>query len=165
MNEFFNQKRLGDTRTIQEVKRLIASRIDDGVICPCCNRFMKRYKRKFNSGMAASLIFLVKACSDENGIFRWSEISKEAPRHVINSREIGKLVHWGLAVEKENKDKTKKMSGFWKPTVYGVNFVYADSVISKYVYLLNNVVTEFSDEKIDIFDALGDKFNYEELMK
>ena len=84
-------------------------------------QFAKIYKRKLNSGMAASLVWLVRTYLEkQNWIYVW----KIAPKFILRSAEIGKLAHWELAIQKTNEDDdSKRTSGLWKPTEKGIKFV------------------------------------------
>ena len=46
--------------TIKEAKEHLRNNFEEGIDCPCCGQFVKLYKRKLNSGMAATLIRIVK---------------------------------------------------------------------------------------------------------
>ena len=75
------------------------------------------------------------------------------------------LRHWELIEEvKEEKPDGNPRGGFYKITEAGIDFVDKNFFVPKYVFLYNNTVQGFSVEKISIIDALGDKFNYDELM-
>jgi hypothetical protein len=52
----------------------------------------------------------------------------------------------------------------WKPTELGIKFVKNEINLPKHIFLYNNKFLKFSDEKINVIEALGDKFNYDELM-
>jgi len=135
---------------------------EEGINCPCCGQLVKIYKRKLNSGMAAALVWLVgefKRTQD------WIDIPAKAPRHVIKSREHGRLVHWGLIEQKPNEDSAKKTSGLWRPTLLGVDSVEGTVSVRSHVFLLNNEMQGFSDSSVFIKDALGSDFNYAELMR
>jgi len=134
---------------------------DSEAICPCCDRLVKIYRRKLNSGMAHSLIWLVKAYQDNPG---WIDVQKKAPRYVVASREIGKLAHWGLVSQRENDDKTKRTSGLWRPTTQGIEFSKNLIPMESHVFLLDNEVQGFSKSQVYIQDALGSKFDYQEVM-
>ena len=132
-----------------------------GVICPCCRQLCKDYKRKLNSGMAVTMIWLVRAYAKNN---RWIHVQKEAPRKVVRSNEIGKLAHWGLVVLKPSDKESKKSSGMWMPTKKGISFVHRNTIVPSHVHLYNNEVIGWAEKKVDIVECLSNPFNYEELM-
>jgi len=149
--------------TLQEAIDYVKNNAGKGVYCPCCEQFAKIYKRKLNSGMAASLVWLVRTYLEkQNWIYVW----KIAPKFILRSAEIGKLAHWELAIQKTNEDDdSKRTSGLWKPTEKGIKFVRRRISVPSHVFLYDNHVQGFTNDLITIDDALGNKFNYRELMQ
>ena len=148
-------------KTLREAKAEVRSKLDEGVTCPCCDQYARAYKRKLNSGMARSLCWLVRVYQSSPG---WVDVPKTAPRHVIKSNEIGKLVHWGLVEQKVNTDTSKRCSGVWRPTKRGVDFVMGTIRAPRRVRLYNNIPLAWEKKYITIYEALGDHFDYAELM-
>jgi hypothetical protein len=135
---------------------------DPGTRCPCCARLCRLYPRKLNSGIARSLIWLVKSYEDYP---RWIDVPAEGTKVVTRSRELGKLVHWGLILRRPNDNPRKKTSGLWKPTQAGIDFVYDRVTVVSHVYLTyDNILRGYSKKQISIQDALGQHFHYQELM-
>jgi len=147
--------------TIEEVRRVMQDKLFKGTNCPCCGQHAKIYKRRLNSGMVASLIWLVLKYEETGD---WVEPQKTAPRYVLANREMGKLLHWSLVDIKENDDTSRRTSGLWMPTPLGVDFAKNNVFISTYVYLYTNDVVGFSQITTNAREALGKKFNYDELM-
>jgi hypothetical protein len=144
--------------SLEEAHGLMMQNVDEGTTCPCCGGHVQRYKRVLNSGMAASLCWLVKwveSVGDDGDGVCISEI--HAPRFVTANRELGKLAHWGLVEEVS--------AAHWLPTAMGIAFAKGVAKVSRHVSLLNNVVQGWSEEKIGIREALGKKFDYEKLMR
>lgn len=111
--------------------------------------------------MAAGLCWLV----DKSGhSLSWVDVINLAPKWLLRARTLAKLAHWGLIEAKPNDDTTKKSSGIWRPTRAGVEVAAGRQRVKKYVFIYNNVVEGFSSEEITIHEALGDQFNYAELM-
>lgn len=148
--------------TLQEAKQFLRDNWLKGTHCPCCNQFVKRYQRKLNSGMAVSLIRLYK----ENGqdwMHALHTLVRLNPKATI--MEYSKLKYWGFLEEKPGDvDPSKKSSGIWRITDEGVAFIKDFAPAPKYIYLYNNKFLGFSDEIINIKDALGSNFDYQELM-
>ena len=42
--------------TLTRARQRLHARLDEGLFCPCCDQYAKRYRRKMNSGMVRSLI-------------------------------------------------------------------------------------------------------------
>lgn len=134
----------------------------DGCICPCCEQFIKIYKRRLNAGMAYELLQLY--ILDKYKGVAYYHHSLFTKRSI---GEISKLVHWGLVEqeEKDEEDTEKRTSGSWAITQAGRDFVDNKIKVKSHVYLLNGKILGFSDTETDILESLGEKFDYEELMR
>lgn len=147
------------------LKKQFHAELDDGVVCPTCNRFAKRYKRRLGAQQVVWLMWLVRAF-ERTG--EWVCVQDTAPwaRHPggIVGGDYGKLVHWGLITPRLNDDPTKKSSGYWKPTQQGIDFVLRRVKVPSHVYLYNNCVNGWGDGLLTIDECLGVKFDYAELM-
>jgi hypothetical protein len=130
---------------------------------------VKLYKRKVNSGMAAALVLM----------YRWHErhgADRDFDTHDLLFRgrrldaDFAKLRFWGLISRAEvvnGGDGHPRRGSKYRITDLGRGFVRKRVVIQKYVYLYNDklVIRDVPDDTTtDIVEALGDKFNYEELM-
>jgi hypothetical protein len=152
--------------TLDEAKAYVLAHRDDGVECPCCGKSRKVYERTIYSGMARFLIWLVREYQRreelklEGGL--WVDSLEGPPQR---GGDFAKMAHWGLIEQMANDDETKRTSRFWRPTAKGAAFVHGLITISKRVRLFDNVVIGFSEERFDIRDALGKKFDYKELME
>ena len=51
---------LANIETVKEAKTFLRKNFDQGIDCPCCGQFVKKYKRKLNSSMAYALILIGK---------------------------------------------------------------------------------------------------------
>lgn len=146
--------------TLHSIKKWLKDHFENGVECPACGQNVKVYKRKLNSGMAYFLINLYKLNKkDPENYFHASNVLGKS-----FSMDYAVLRHWKLIEEKPNDDKTKRKSGYWKITDQGKDFVKGLISVRTHVHLYNNHVVGFSDENLDIETALGNKFNYKELL-
>jgi hypothetical protein len=156
--------------TIQEAKAYLRANYSKGVECPCCKQFVKLYKRKLNSGMARTLILIYKESNRQN-----ASGYKERPWiHVKNllmdlkaqnSHDWTLLKHWGL-LEDEITDPDRSANGYWRITMDGVNFVENRLSVPRVASFYNGkLIGMILNSFTDIVAALGDKFNYEELIK
>ena len=136
------------------------ARSKDGIVCPVCNKFSKVYKRKLSSGMSRYLIAIVN-----NFDGNWVTVPNlDIYKSGVQRGDYAYLHHWDLIEEKPNEDSSKKNSGIWRPTERGIHFVHREIKVPTHVYLYNNTVQGFTEEQIGIVGALGEKFDYEELM-
>lgn len=139
-----------------------------GATCPCCDKFVKRYRRLLNATMARGLIWLVKASGPD---LQWIHFNKVAPRELSNKGgSLATLVHWEMveqmpknALPKEER-AAKRTSGFWRPTAKGVAFAHHQLQVPSHVHLYNDAVEGWSESQVDIVRALGKAFHYGELM-
>ena len=133
----------------------------NGATCACCGQLVKLYKRKFNSSMARDLIALYRKTDSGYTYYHSEEIAKG--NH--SSREISRVLHWGLVEEQPNQhDKNKRTSGYWRITSKGMKFVEGRNEIASHIFIYNQRLYGFSDTNISIHQALGNKFSYPELM-
>lgn len=161
---------LGGDWTVNSVREFLTQNIEDGVICPCCEQTVKLYPRKFNANMAQFMISLVRlsfaAVPDGD---RWVEDADHGwvkyRDCTYTGRDYSYVKVFGLARTHENTDLKKKESGLWKPTWDGVMFTYLRHKIPSHALMYNGKVWGFTTQLVDIVDALGAQFDYQELMK
>lgn len=147
---------MDDSVSLGEARGWLRERVDRGEHCPLCGQHSKVYKRKLNSGMARSLILMHK-----RGGSGWIHIPTELP---ARSREEGKLRYWGLIEESPVEREDGGRAGWWRVTSTGTRFVLGRSTVPKYARIYDDRLLRLDGEPIDIWDALGDKFDYDELM-
>lgn len=142
--------------TIEYGKAWLRARLDDGDHCPLCGQHAKMYKRKINSGMARSLIHIYRI-----GGTGWVHVRAIGAQ----SREEGKLAYWGLLEEQQSTGVHGGRAGYWRVTPKGVAFIRGHQAVPKYAKVYNGKVYGFEGNPVSIKDALGEKFNYEDLMR
>lgn len=158
--------------SLEDSKRAFEADIekDDEAICETCGRKTKVYRRKLNSSMARGLVWLVnQAVSWEDKKIQdiaWINIPEKAPREFVKSFQLGTLKHWGLVEQKKNSDKTKRTSGVWRPTHQGALFVVHPWMeVRSHAIIRNGFLEKLDGKLIGIEKALGEHFDYEELMR
>jgi hypothetical protein len=155
-----------ETDTLSKARLQVEHLLDHGSHCPCCGQYCKVYRRKFTSEMAAWLIWMYRDYATltkwRYGCNHWVDVK----RYSLRGGDYAKTAYWGLAERKpkDPEDTSKRTSGLWKPTVKGEHFVQQRISIPSHAFVYNNEVKWFSDSKVDIVQALGNKFDYEELM-
>lgn len=154
--------------TVLDAKAFLKEHYVKGINCPCCNQFVKLYKRKLNSGMAWTLIqiyFETQKCKADSAMdsLLWIPV-KEFLRvnKFHNGHDWTLLQHWGL-LEERKTDSGLPNSGRWRITENGDKFVRLQLKVPKQLNFYNSKVYGKSDEMIDIKQALGNKFDYREL--
>ena len=139
-------------------------RIDNGgeARCPCCDRTARRYRRSLHVAMVVALIRLHKLDEKKTGYY---DVHDWGYMKSGGSGDYAKLRFWGLILPVDSRTYTENASGLWRITPLGKDFVSGSKSIPKYVYLFDNEKVGESEEKISIQQALGDKFDYRELME
>lgn len=148
--------------TIQEGKDMLREKWEKGVDCPCCGQLVKRYSRSMHTMMAVALIALYRAWIDDH---EYHHISEFAEYRGIG--DFAKLRYWGLIEEKEKGegDDHKRTSGYWKITEKGELFVKGKISVPRRVALFNQKFLGLEGDPMTIQEALGKKFNYQDLME
>lgn len=132
-----------------------------GYYCSCCGGYVKTYRRSMNSNMAISLIALYRHTKGEfvkvedflikNGYSRCGDFSY--------------LRHYGFieAFKGVRSDGSTK-NGFYRITGVGRLFVEGKETTKEKFLIQNNKLLGFDGKDITIHDALGIKFDYNQLM-
>lgn len=143
--------------TLEEAREWLRSQVDQGARCPCCNQFAKVYRRRINAGMAHSLIDMYLI-----GGRRWLHVPTAIG---ARSREEGKLAYWHLVEESTEPRGDGGRAGWWRVTDLGESFVLGEVRVAKYARIYDGRCLGLdSTETVSIRDALGARFNYDELM-
>jgi hypothetical protein len=146
--------------TIKEGKIFLKNNINKGVNCPCCSQRVQLYKRKLNSGMAYTLIAIN---NHSNDYFHVKDMLREKGLH--NGHDWTLLKFWGfIKKEDEIREDGSPNNGNYKITDKGIDFVLGRIKTYKHIMLYNKKCYGFSKETTTITEALGNKFNYNELM-
>ena len=130
-------------------------------VCQCGGR-SKLYRRKLNSGMAATLCWLVA-----NGNGEWVHTSK-MPRWAVVGREFGKLFFWGMMEMQEEDGDEKRSSGIYRVTEAGRAFAMEETDAPSHAFIRSprsQFLTLDTRSSVTILEALGQKFHYAELMR
>ena len=135
--------------------------IEKGYVCKCCGQFIKSYVRKLNYSMAAVLILMSKHSKEFFHVEDWLKSIKKPQLRA----DYHKLRFWGLIEAKSGvREDGSKRNGYYKITEAGVSFAEGKTKAMQSVVVLNNKPQGFRGEEITIRQALGEKFNYDELM-
>ena len=118
--------------------------------------------------MAYALILISKYFK-ENKEEEWLKVGSylsdlEIP-YAVKGGDFAKLKFWKL-LERQigERDDGSARNGYWKITQKGYDFISGKAKIPKFINLYNQKFYGYAGELIDIKEALGNKFNYSELM-
>jgi len=146
-------------KTLEEAKQYLRDNYEEGTKCPCCGQNVKLYKRKLGSVMARCLIKMYNSTS------KWMHV-RDIVKGISDTgtNDFSKLKYWGMIEEQENTDTRKRNSGYWKLTHKGELFVVGRETVPSHAHIYNTRLMGWSDTQISIRQALGNQFDYEELM-
>jgi len=149
--------------TLSVARDWLQDNLNDGVRCPCCDKFARRYRRKFNATMSRSLIWLVREWQASGET--WVDVPKIAPRTIVRSNQLPTIRWWGMAERPVNTDNPDlKHSGLWRPTEKGVSFALRQIKVPSTAITYDGNVESLEGDLVSIEDSLGVKFCYADLM-
>jgi hypothetical protein len=135
------------------------------VKCPCCDRKVKIYRRKLNAGMALLMLWAYRYTENKRPAGGWIHVSKVLLKGKVNAvaQEYSKLRFWGLL---EPADEGSSASGYWRVTEAGSRFARGETRIPRHAIVYDNNLLELDNSELaSIRGALGDKFDFDELMR
>lgn len=150
---------MDDAESLGEARDWLRSQIDDGAICPCCKQFVKVYRRQINSTMVRALVALYQHAGTDSG--HWPTILNEVG---IARADEAKLAYWGLVEEEPERREDGGRAGWWTVTAAGVDWIEGRITIPRYAKVYNGRCRGLEGELRTIQQALGTRFNYQELM-
>lgn len=135
----------------------------ESVVCAVCLRPHRNYRRKLNSGMAAVAVRLYAL---GNGpAMDWVNVVRLFPNTTHRGGEWAQIRHWGLAMPRDVRTNTSNSPGDWHLTPLGVAFVEGRIEVPRYIETRDGELLRKSEETISIVGALGNAFNYAELLR
>jgi hypothetical protein len=150
-------------KTLAEAKAEVEAGRDDGIACPCCDQLCKVYVRKLHTEMALFLIKLVRMWREGGDDTKMYHIRDLIRAETKASTDGAYLVHWSLLV-RSTPQESKTRGGLYRPTGRGVEFVDDKITVPSHAKIYLNKLVGLTGKPTTIRDALGSKFDYEELM-
>lgn len=145
-----------DGMTLAEARNELRELVmEAGHKCPCCTQLAKVYRRKIHATMARSLILMWRAAGTD-----WVHV----PTVAGDACEAGKLRYWGLVEEEKATRPDGGRTGWWRVTDKGAAWIGDRTRVPKYAHIYDGRCLRVAGDPISITDALGDRFDYGELM-
>ena len=138
--------------TVAEARDWLRPRALKGTRCPCCNQDVKVYRRRLYASLARALSYMYRH-RDEDNCFRITSAIE------TKNGDTAKLRHWGL-IDADPQGR----SGTWRITPKGEAFVRGRIRVLSHVEIYNKKLLDINGDEITIRDALGRRFDYDELM-
>lgn len=148
---------------VDEARRWVYDRLEDGVHCPCCDQYAKLYPRPLPSATARVMIEIFRR--NEGRWFIDLPPVLDTMKGTAHQGGYGTLAHhWGLleAMPGERDDGSNRV-GWWRLSDTGRAFVRGEVTVPKRALIYNNRCIGFRGEPITISDALREPFNYRDL--
>jgi hypothetical protein len=162
--------------SLAEARKKTLAAAEQGIECPCCGQFVKLYRRKFNCAMARVLLSIYrwtekKLAETSDFGAEWLHVPGHLLKHKLPRSDEAKMTLWGLleSMQGERQDGSRR-NGYYRITDLGKRFARNEVRLPKYVWIYNQRPFGFSDgkvrpnETISIIEALGESFDYRELM-
>lgn len=150
--------RPNDDWTLRQVRDWLRPRTEGkGTRCPCCGQNARVYERSIYSTMARDLIKMYRAAETS-----WAHVPS-----TINARggDLLKMRYWHLLEGQEAvRDDGSSRNGSWRITDKGVRYLLGQISVPKTARVYNDRCLELKGSPVTIYDALGRKFNYGDLM-
>lgn len=144
--------------TIAQGKAWLRARLDKGADCPLCHQRAQTYRRKLNTGQVRGLITMWHVYGRQ-----WGHLPSTATLARLGG-EFARLRYWGLVEEATDPRPDGGRAGWWRITDRGQRFVLGQLTVPTYAKIYNNKVQGFEGPHVNIKQALGTKFNYNDLM-
>ncbi len=153
--------------TIAEAKKHLDKNKENGATCPCCGQVVKTYFRRLNGTMAYALFMFNQMTGGD--IQKAVHLQNEMRARYLAASDFAdfaKLRFWDLiAVDKNNvNEKGNPRGGYYRITKKGIAFLKGELQLHTYAKLFNNQFYGHDGEMLTFKQALGSKFDYEELM-
>lgn len=157
---FPSDEQPGAEWTLADAKAWTRERADDGVTCPLCTQNVKVYRFHINASMAVALTRIWR-----HGGRAWVDVSAMDLPHNLHGH-LSKLRFWGLLEkpEGEHREDGSPRVGIWRVTERGEDWMRGAITVPSHARIYDNRCLGIVGEPMTIRDALGHRFNFDELM-
>lgn len=142
-----------------QVREHLREHWHEGLACPACKQRVQLYRRKLNSGMAYALVVMWK----RHGT-RWQDKTVTLRGVGAAARDESLLRFWGLLEEDTRPREDGGRAGIWRVTLAGAEFVREQRRVQSHALVFDNVCYGLDGDPITIRQALGNRFNLDELL-
>lgn len=143
---------------LSEVRDWLFDHVRTGAKCPACGRRVKQDAYSIEKGWI-DIMFLVLNDPDE-----WVHVQK----FKTAGRKDSMLRHWGLLERRTGArlEDGNPNSGHYRITDLGRRFLMGLERVPRRILLYDGKFSyEDPDDLIDVYDAYGHRFNYEDFMR
>ena len=152
-------------RTLEEARRDFRDNLGDGMVCPCCDRWGKAYRRRLNETMVRTLAWIISLSGRDRGWVDVPESARKLRGSYDFTKQYSTLKHWDFLDHKPNEeDPSKKESGIWRPTRRAVRFIRGKIEVPKYVVTYNDDRLTYDGPLVSVGEIIGG-FDYRQVME
>jgi hypothetical protein len=160
--------------TLKELREQLSADLKAGkiVTCACCEQKCKVYKRTITRTMAIALLLFTRYTRPGEP-FHLPTLLSDPPGDLPATLRAGfhggdpvKLKYWGMieSASKEKRPDGSKRNGWYVVTPFGRSFARGEVFAKKHVRTYNERVLRMEEPLIKISTALGEGFDFNELM-
>ena len=164
-----------DTTTLGEVRAWLRARVlgdRKPETCPACQQRVEVYSRAIHSAMARFLLALYRAPSELVTADRWVHgptLARARPAwRISEGGDNAKLRYWGLVeLATGRRPDGSPRTGYMRITAAGQEFARDELRVPRKALIYDEKFLRWDDatDLIGIRDALGVKFDYDQLMR
>lgn len=158
-SDFSYLPELPEGRSLEDSRADVVDALLEGdrINCSCCGRRVKAYQKKLQAKMVVYLIELVAAYIRSKG---WVNITTLPSYETEKQRaDYVALIYWGMLTFNEDEKNE------FRPTKDGYDFVRGVVQIPSHCFQFNGEIFGYSKAMVDVRQVLGDKYDYDELIK
>lgn len=133
---------------------------ENGATCPTCQQHAQVYRWNLYSTAASALILMYRL----GGTTEFVHTNDLKALGHRGQGDTSRLRLWNLVEREIDRRPDGGRSGFWRVTHEGAAFVQGTFKIQKYAWVYAGRLLGLDGELIDIHEALGRRFNYDEMM-
>lgn len=159
--------------SLATTRKLYWECVSEGIVCPCCDRWAKRYVRPLNYNTCYALI-LIHRYFEAHPDAEWLHVEdhfsdKSLYAEVMRPRgqQHSLLRWWGLLEKKHGRDEEGNPSlGLYRLTEKGQQFVSGEIEVNRDIWTYNQDGGLVSaSPMVWIHEVIGDKFSWKQLME
>src|SRR5580765_8069466 len=155
---------MNDDTPLGEARDWLRRQVYRGATCPCCTQFVKVYRRTLPNATARVMIALWHRDEGQNFVFLPDVLDRmTGTPHQGGYGTLGQFWAWLQQQPGERADGSNRV-GWWRLTDPGRSFVLGHHTVPRYAHLFNGRCLRLSGPPWSIRDALGTRFDYNQLM-
>lgn len=138
--------------SVEAARAEVFTNLDEGTICPCCDRRARSYKFSLTSSLVRVLNALAIYVNYTPGV----SVHPNEFKHLINTRaytfaKFPQVAYFGLT-------ERGKRTGEWQLTPKGVAFLQGRTTIPAYLTRYNNTNLSESEQRLTVNDLNERRF-------